>query len=170
MAQLMPLPLIVSSVKARLVLPFWYRLTQVVRDKGPLNACARFEQRQRLTHKAVTLHINSRQYNKSRVQHPTPADVTLPAFAADSPAGCAAMDWYLLAAEPTVVPEKGPLNARARFGRRQRLTHKAVTLHINSRQYKKSCVQHPTQKQQLLLVAIMHGGVFVIIDSIICRC
>jgi len=28
-----------ASVKSRLVLPFWYRLTQVVRDKGPLNGC-----------------------------------------------------------------------------------------------------------------------------------
>ena len=26
-----------ASVKSRLVLPFWYRLTQVVPDKGPLN-------------------------------------------------------------------------------------------------------------------------------------
>ena len=26
-------------VKSRLVLPFWYRLTWVVRDKGPLNGC-----------------------------------------------------------------------------------------------------------------------------------
>ena len=32
-----------ASVKSRLVLPFWYRLTQVVPDKGPLNvrACVR---------------------------------------------------------------------------------------------------------------------------------
>ena len=29
----------VSSVKSRLVLPFWYRLTWVVLDKGPLNGC-----------------------------------------------------------------------------------------------------------------------------------
>jgi len=36
-AQLMPLPL--ASVKSRLVLPFWYRLTRVVPDKGPLNGC-----------------------------------------------------------------------------------------------------------------------------------
>ena len=36
MAQLMPLPLTVS-VKSRLVLPFWYWLTWVVPDKGPLN-------------------------------------------------------------------------------------------------------------------------------------
>ena len=37
-AQLMPLPLAVSaSVKSRLVLPFWYRLTRVVPDKGQLN-------------------------------------------------------------------------------------------------------------------------------------
>ena len=28
-----------SSVKSRLVLPFWYRLTRVVPDKGPLNVC-----------------------------------------------------------------------------------------------------------------------------------
>jgi len=43
MAQLMPLPL--ASVKTRLVLPFWYRLTRVVPEKGPLNvrvcACVR---------------------------------------------------------------------------------------------------------------------------------
>ena len=30
-----------ASVKSRLVLPFWYRLTQEVPDKGPLNACVR---------------------------------------------------------------------------------------------------------------------------------
>jgi len=29
-----------ASVKSRLVLPFWYRLTWAVRDKGPLNWCA----------------------------------------------------------------------------------------------------------------------------------
>jgi len=29
----------VASVKSRLVLPFWYRLTWVVLDKGPLNSC-----------------------------------------------------------------------------------------------------------------------------------
>jgi len=29
-----------ASVKSRLVLPFWYRLTRVVPDKGPLNRCA----------------------------------------------------------------------------------------------------------------------------------
>ena len=28
-----------ASVKSRLVLPFWYRLTWVVPEKGPLNAC-----------------------------------------------------------------------------------------------------------------------------------
>ena len=37
----MPLLLAVSCfrVKSRLVLPFWYRLTRVVPDKGPLNGC-----------------------------------------------------------------------------------------------------------------------------------
>ena len=40
MSQLMPLPLTIScSTKSRLVLPFWYRLTRVVSDKGPLNGC-----------------------------------------------------------------------------------------------------------------------------------
>ena len=29
-----------ASVKSRLVLPFWYRPTQVVPDKGPLNVCS----------------------------------------------------------------------------------------------------------------------------------
>jgi len=39
-AQLMPMPLTVSCfIKSRLVLPFWYRLTRVVLDKGPLNGC-----------------------------------------------------------------------------------------------------------------------------------
>jgi len=38
MAQLMPLPpLSLASVKSRFVLPFWYWLTWVVPDKGPLN-------------------------------------------------------------------------------------------------------------------------------------
>ena len=31
------LALSLASVESRLVLPFWYRLTQVVPDKGPLN-------------------------------------------------------------------------------------------------------------------------------------
>ena len=28
-----------ASVKSRLVLPFWYQLTRVILDKGPLNGC-----------------------------------------------------------------------------------------------------------------------------------
>jgi len=40
MAQLMPLPLTVSCFsKIRLVLPFWYRPTRVVLEKGPLDGC-----------------------------------------------------------------------------------------------------------------------------------
>jgi len=40
MAQLMPLPLTVScSSKIQIGLPFWYRLTWVVPEKGPLNGC-----------------------------------------------------------------------------------------------------------------------------------
>jgi len=36
----MPLPLTVSCFSKILVLPFWYQLTRVVPDKGPLNTCA----------------------------------------------------------------------------------------------------------------------------------
>ena len=39
MAQLMQLSL--ASVKSRLVLPFWYRLTWVVLEKGALDGCVR---------------------------------------------------------------------------------------------------------------------------------
>ena len=40
MAQLMPLPLTVSRFgKIHIGLPFWYWLTRVVLDKGPLNVC-----------------------------------------------------------------------------------------------------------------------------------
>jgi len=39
-ARRIPLPLTVScSSKIQMVLPFWYRLTGVVPDKGPLNGC-----------------------------------------------------------------------------------------------------------------------------------
>ena len=31
-----------ASVKSRLVVPFWYRLTRVVPEKGPLNGCVLF--------------------------------------------------------------------------------------------------------------------------------
>jgi len=41
--QLMPLhfqtPSSLASFKSRLVLPFWYQLTQVVLEKRPLNGC-----------------------------------------------------------------------------------------------------------------------------------
>jgi len=41
-AQLMPLPLTVSSFsKIQIGFAFWYRLTWVVPDKGPLNGCVR---------------------------------------------------------------------------------------------------------------------------------
>ena len=40
MTQLMPLPLTVSCFsKIEIVLPLWYRITQVVQDKGLLNGC-----------------------------------------------------------------------------------------------------------------------------------
>jgi len=44
MVQLMPLrpepPSSLASFKSRLVLPFWYRPTQVVLEKRPLNGCS----------------------------------------------------------------------------------------------------------------------------------
>jgi len=44
MVQLMPLhpktPSSFASFKSRLVLPFWYRLTQVALEKRPLNGCS----------------------------------------------------------------------------------------------------------------------------------
>jgi len=41
MAQLMPLPLSVTCFsKIHIGLPFWYRLTWVVLEKGPLNVCS----------------------------------------------------------------------------------------------------------------------------------
>ena len=44
MAQLMPLPLTVSCFsKIQTGLPFWYRLTRVVPEKGPLNGCVRIQ-------------------------------------------------------------------------------------------------------------------------------
>jgi len=40
MAQLMPMPLTVSCFsKIQIGFTFWYRLTRVVPDKGPLNGC-----------------------------------------------------------------------------------------------------------------------------------
>jgi len=36
---LLLMPLSLASVKSRLVLHFWYRLTQVVPEEGPLNGC-----------------------------------------------------------------------------------------------------------------------------------
>jgi len=43
MVQLMPLhpqtPSSLDSLKSRLVLPFWFQLTQVVLEKRPLNGC-----------------------------------------------------------------------------------------------------------------------------------
>jgi len=42
MVQLIPVPSpsSLASFKSRLVLPFWYRLTQVVLEKRPLNGCS----------------------------------------------------------------------------------------------------------------------------------
>jgi len=47
MAQLMhpQTPAYLASFKPRLVLPFWYRLTQVVLEKRPLNGCNSYNSR-----------------------------------------------------------------------------------------------------------------------------
>ena len=45
-----------ASVKSRLVLPFWYRLTRVVPDKGPLNGCACVYREK--SHKEITNYKN----------------------------------------------------------------------------------------------------------------
>jgi len=50
----MPLPLTVSCF--RLVLPFWYRLTWVVPEKGPLNMCSS----SKITQIFTTIHCCSR--------------------------------------------------------------------------------------------------------------
>jgi len=56
MVQLMPLPLTISCFsKSRLVLPFWYRFTWVVPDKGPLNGCCIFNN----SHTSGVLRLNS---------------------------------------------------------------------------------------------------------------
>ena len=78
MAQLMPLPsLSLASVKSRLVLLLWYRLTRVVPDKGPLNVFV-------------------------CVCYPA-ENVVLPTFAAAAPCwcSCAAIDPYLILPGPT---------------------------------------------------------------------
>ena len=50
-AQLMPMPLAVSCFsKMQIGLPFWYRLTQVVLDKGLLNGCVRVFSKKRGRH------------------------------------------------------------------------------------------------------------------------
>jgi len=53
-AQLMPL-LLTISVKSRLVLPFWYRLTWVVPEKRLLNGCVCVSQLQDLFEKCFSV-------------------------------------------------------------------------------------------------------------------
>ena len=59
-----------APVKSRLVLPFWYRLTWVVPDKGPLNGCVTYLNTEAwacgmFTVSAGTLLILSTEYSKS---------------------------------------------------------------------------------------------------------
>jgi len=50
-----------ASVKFRLVLPFWYRLTRVVWDEGPLNGCM-YVRFRRYPHIQDTVFNNSRRF------------------------------------------------------------------------------------------------------------
>jgi len=45
-----------ASIKSRLVLPFWYRLTRVVLDKRPLNRCVCVMNEERTTSVANRIH------------------------------------------------------------------------------------------------------------------
>ena len=96
MVQLMPLhpqtPSSLSSFKSRLVLPFWYRHTQVVLEKRPLNGYSS---------------SSSSWCGKASVQHCVrlstyTVSVTLLTFVAQRRAA-AAIDRYLLPARPTAA-------------------------------------------------------------------
>ena len=65
-----------ASVKSRLVLPFWYRLTRVVLDKGPLNVCVCVCVFGTLSFPAVG---TARHVKSSSASVPLPADVVFPA-------------------------------------------------------------------------------------------
>jgi len=85
MSQLMPLPLTVSCYsKIQVGFTFWYRLTRVVPNKGPLNGCVC----------VPILHFAGSYTGKIPhifVQLPTSADkVTLPAFTCHCCSGAAA--------------------------------------------------------------------------------
>ena len=67
-----------ASVKSRMVLPFWYRLTWVVVEKGPLNVCVYIMQLMRyqrvdcqLIHHAPTylIELNNKNSNKSTTEY-----------------------------------------------------------------------------------------------------
>jgi len=63
-----------ASEKSRLVLPFWYRLTQVVPDKRPLNGCVcvpyfRREKRELITADHCSAGKNSQQVLSRRSVH-----------------------------------------------------------------------------------------------------
>ena len=55
-----------ASVKSRLVLPFWYRLTRVVREKGPLNGVCVCDRRYQCASPPYTCFIQSIQVCKEK--------------------------------------------------------------------------------------------------------
>ena len=51
-----------ASIKSRLVLPFWYRLTRVVPEKGPLNGCVCVYVRNLSIHIFIMLSVQKKKF------------------------------------------------------------------------------------------------------------
>ena len=87
-----------ASVKSRLVLPFWYRLTQVVPEEGPLNWCV-----------CVCVCVHWIHTDKTSLCSASYDNVALSTFGRRMPcchaasAGDIAIDRYLLPAGPTAA-------------------------------------------------------------------
>ena len=64
-----------ASVKSRLVLPFWYRLTWVVPEKGPLNGCV-CHQLDKMQTTCTSLQLSDESDNQITYNHKTPTFVT----------------------------------------------------------------------------------------------
>jgi len=120
-----------ASVKSRLVLPFWYRLTRIVQDKGPLNVCVRVFVCV-CVHAMICLQcFDTVGWAAGRVSIQPVKNRVVGCWCgclsgarcrlAYGPAGASAThclllqqnpDWFYLSGtgQPRVVPDKGPLN------------------------------------------------------------
>jgi len=87
MVQLMPLSLTISSVKSRLVLPFWYRLTWVVPEKGPLKwVCVPFSCQRRINVKIKEqCYVDSTSTREGYLNHTAKVTLMLTERSHDSP-------------------------------------------------------------------------------------